>query len=197
MKFNVLGYLVFAFVTSITPGPNNLMLLAHGKAYGFADSGKVMLGIFWGFLTMLYLAGYGIAQIITNNPTVALILKIVGSFWMLYLGIVLSKLNIAVESGKRVRIGFGKSFTQQFVNPKAWVMAISGAGTFMPQSPSVHLNVLIFALTFGIVGIPCMFAWLKMGDVIAKIIKSEKAHRIAGLTIFALMILSIVTIWID
>jgi threonine/homoserine/homoserine lactone efflux protein len=197
MKFNLLGYLVFAFVTSITPGPNNLMLLSYGKAYGFADSGKVMLGIVLGFLIMLYLAGYGVAQIVTNNSTVALILRIVGSLWMFYLAIVLSKLTIAIEPNKRIEIGFGRAFTQQFANPKAWIMAISGAGTFMPQSVHMHMNVFIFAMTFGLVGIPCMLVWLKMGDIIARIIKSERAHRIAGFTIFALMIVSIGTIWIE
>ncbi len=197
MKFNLIGYLVFAFVTSITPGPNNLMLLSYGKAYGFADSGKVMLGIIWGFLIMLYLAGYGIAQIVTNNITVALILRIAGSLWMLYLAFVLSKLSIVPDPKRKVEIGFGQAFTQQFANPKAWIMAISGAGAFMPQSANMHLNVFIFAITFGLVGIPCMLVWLKMGDIIAKMITSEKAHRIAGFTIFILMIGSIVTIWIE
>jgi threonine/homoserine/homoserine lactone efflux protein len=197
MKFNLLGYLLFAFVTSITPGPNNLMLLSYGKAYGFADSGKVMLGIFWGFLIMLYLAGYGIAQIVTNNLTIALLLRIVGSLWMFYLAFVLSRLNITIEPAGKVEIGFGQAFTQQFANPKAWIMAISGAGAFMPQSANMHLNVFVYAMTFGVVGIPSMLVWLKMGDIIAKIIKSERAHRIAGFTIFTLMIASIVTIWLE
>lgn len=197
MHFNLLGYLIFAFITSITPGPNNLMLLSYGKAYGFADSGKIMLGIFWGFLIMLYLAGYGVAQIVTNNPTLALILRIIGSLWMVYLAFVLSKLTITLEPGKKVEIGFSQAFTQQFANPKAWIMAISGAGAFMPQSANLHLNVFVYAMTFGLVGIPSMLVWLKMGDIIAKIIKSEKAHRIVGFVVFILMIVSIVTIWME
>ena len=195
MSFNLFGYLIYASLMSITPGPNNLMLLSYGKAYGFSDSRNVMLGIFLGFFLILCSAGYGISKIIMNNPTAGLVLKIVGSLWMLYLAFVLRKLSVDVEPDKKAAIGFGQAFFMQFVNLKAWIMAISGASAFLPQSDNIHLNVFIYALSFGLVGFPCMIVWLKMGDVIAKIIKSEKASQMLGYTMFSLMIVSIVTIW--
>ncbi|RPI06488.1 MAG: LysE family translocator [Ignavibacteriae bacterium] len=197
MSFNLFGYLVYASLMSITPGPNNLMLLSYGKAYGFNDSRNVMLGIFLGFFIMLCLAGYGIANIITRNPHAGLVLKIVGSLWMLYLAFVLRKISVEIEPGKKPAIGFGQAFSMQFVNLKAWIMAISGASAFLPQSNSIHLNVFVYAISFGLVGIPCMFIWLKMGDVIAKLFKSEKAGQVLGYAMFSLMIVSIVTIWIQ
>jgi threonine/homoserine/homoserine lactone efflux protein len=196
MSFNLFGYLLYASLMSITPGPNNLMLFSYGKAYGFHDSRKVILGILLGFFLMLCLAGYGIANIITRTPVAGLALKIVGSLWMLYLAFVLRKLNVEIEPGKKAAIGFGQAFSMQFVNLKAWVMAISGAGAFLPQSNNMHLNVFVYAISFGLVGIPCMFLWLKMGDGIAKIFKSEKASHILGYTMFSFMIVSIITIWI-
>jgi threonine/homoserine/homoserine lactone efflux protein len=196
MSFNLFGYLLYASLMSITPGPNNLMLLSYGKAYGFNGSRNVLFGIFLGFSIMLYSAGYGIANIITSNPTSGLVLKIVGSLWMLYLAFVLRKLNVEMEPEKKAAIGFGQAFSMQFVNLKAWVMAISGASAFLPQSNNIHLNVFVYAISFGLVGIPCMIIWLKMGDVIAKVFKSEKAGQILGYTMFSLMIVSIVTIWI-
>jgi threonine/homoserine/homoserine lactone efflux protein len=195
MGFNLFGYLLFASVTSITPGPNNLMLFSYGKSYGIYESRKLMFGIFLGFFIMLCLSGYGIAKIITSSHTAELVLKIVGSLWMLYLAFVLSKLNAQVDISEKPKIGFGQAFFQQFVNSKAWVMAITGASAFMPQYNSIHLNVFLYAFTFGLVGIPSMFVWLKMGDVIAKIIKSEKANRVLSYTIFTLMLVSIATIW--
>jgi threonine/homoserine/homoserine lactone efflux protein len=195
MNFNLFGYLIYASLMSITPGPNNLMLLSYGKAYGFSDSRNVMLGIFLGFFLMLCSAGYGISNIIMNSPTAGLVLKIVGSLWMLYLAFVLRKLSVDVEPDKKAAIGFGQAFFMQFVNLKAWIMAVSGASAFLPQSDNIHLNVFIYALSFGLVGFPCMIVWLKMGDVIAKIIKSEKASQMLGYTIFSLMIVSIATIW--
>jgi threonine/homoserine/homoserine lactone efflux protein len=197
MSFNLFGYLIYASLMSITPGPNNLMLLSYGKAYGFTDSKDVILGIFLGFFLMLCMAGYGIANIITRNPTAGLVLKIVGSLWMLYLALLLRKLSVEVEPGEQAAIGFGQAFFMQFVNLKAWIMAISGASAFLPQSNNIHLNVFVFAISFGLVGFPCMILWLKMGDVIAKMITSEKASQILGYTMFSLMIISIITIWIQ
>jgi threonine/homoserine/homoserine lactone efflux protein len=196
MHFNLFGYLVYASLMSITPGPNNLMLFSYGKAYGFHESRNVLLGIFLGFFLMLCLAGYGIANIIASNPAAGVILKIIGSVWMLYLAFLLRKLTVEAEPGKKAAIGFGQAFSMQFVNMKAWIMAISGASAFLPQSSNMHLNVFVYAISFGLVGIPCMFIWLKMGDLIAKIIKSEQPGQVLGYTMFSLMIVSIVTIWI-
>jgi threonine/homoserine/homoserine lactone efflux protein len=145
---------------------------------------------------MLYMSGYGIAKIITSSHTAEVILKVAGSLWMFYLAFILSKLSTEIETSKKPRIGFGQAFAQQFVNSKAWIMAISGASAFMPQFNSIHINVFLFASIFALVGIPSMFIWLKMGDVIAKMIKSEKANRILGYTMFFLMLITIATIWI-
>ena len=196
MNFNIFGYLVYASLMSITPGPNNLMLLSYGKAYGFNDSRNVILGISLGFFLMLCLAGYGIANIITSSPTAGLALKIIGSLWMLYLAFILRKLSVEIEPSKKIVIGFGQAFSMQFVNLKAWIMAITGASAFLPKYNNIHLNVFVYAISFGLVGFPCMIIWLKMGDMIAKIIKSEKASQILGYTMFSLMIVSIITIWI-
>jgi len=195
--FNIVGYLIFAFVTAITPGPNNYMLFAHGKAFGMNDSTKLMLGIVTGFFTMACIAGYGVGEIITQSQTLGLILKIVGSIWLFYLAIVLSKLNSDIKAEKPVKLTFIQAYLMQFINPKAWIVAITGAGAFMPNLGSIHLNVFVLALSFNIVGAPCMFVWIKFGDLISKLIKSEKSSRILGYTLFGLMMVSIVMIWFE
>ena len=195
--FNIVGYVIYAFVTAITPGPNNYLLFSHGKAFGMNDSRKLMLGIITGFFTMACIAGYGVAEIITNNQTFGLILKIVGSIWLLYLGFVLSKLNSEIKIEKPVKLTFIQAYLMQFINPKVWIVAISGAGAFMPHLGSIHLNVFVLAISFNIVGLPCMLVWIKFGDLISKLIKSEKSSRILGYTLFALMMVSIVMIWFE
>jgi threonine/homoserine/homoserine lactone efflux protein len=195
MSFNIIGYLIFAVVTSYTPGPNNLMLFSYGKAYGVKNARGVMFGIFLGFLIELYLAGYGVAGILTSNPTARTILKIIGSLWMLYLAWILRRINMSSVPDQQPKIGFPQSFAQQFVNPKAWIMVISGASAFMPQLGNIHLDVFVYALIFSIVGAPSMITWLKAGDVIARFVKSERHNVIVGYTMVVLMLVSIVTIW--
>lgn len=195
--FNIVGYGIFAFVTAITPGPNNYLLFSHGKAFGMNDSRKLMLGIFTGFFTMACISGYGVGEIITQNQTFGLILKIVGSIWLFYLAFVLSKLNSDIKAEKPVKLTFIQAYLMQFINPKAWIVAITGAGAFMPHLGNIHLNVFVLAISFNIVGLPCMLVWIKFGDLISKLIKSEKSSRILGYTLFGLMMVSIVMIWFE
>jgi threonine/homoserine/homoserine lactone efflux protein len=196
LGFDIAGYIIFAFVTSITPGPNNYLLFSYGKNYGFKDSRRLMLGIFLGFLVLLYASAYGIAEIITKNPTIGLILKIISSIWLFYLAFVLSKLSSEITIVSKSKVGFYQGFFMQFVNPKAWIMAIAGTSAFLPHFDNIHLSVFVFAITFGLVGVPCMISWISFGDLISKLLKSEKTNRIIGLVLFVLMITSIVMIWI-
>ena len=83
--YNIAGYLIFAFVTTITPGPNNYMLFSYGRSFGLKDSGKLMAGIFFGFFVLLYASGYSIAGVVTSHPVMELALKIISSIWLFYL----------------------------------------------------------------------------------------------------------------
>ncbi len=188
--------MIFAFVTLITPGPNNYLLFSHVKNYGFKYSSGLMFGIFLGFLVLLFASGYGIAGIITKNPAISLVLKIISSGWLFYLALVLSKLNSNDSVASKSKIGFYHGFFMQFVNPKAWIIAISGASAFLPHLDNIHLSVFVFGITFGLVGIPCMISWISFGDLISRWLESEKVNRIIGITIFFLMIISIVMIWL-
>lgn len=195
MKFDVAAYLIFAFVTSITPGPNNLMLFSHGKAYGFKHSKRLMAGISLGFTALLYVASYGVARMITESKTIELALKTISSAWMVYLAFVLRKFSTDVTEENSAKIGFIQAFFLQFVNPKAWIMAVAAASAFLPDFGNIHLNVFVFAAIFALVGLPCMISWLKFGDVIAKFIKSEKSHEIIGWGLFGAMLVCILLIW--
>lgn len=193
--YHFAGYLLFALITSITPGPNNLILFSHGKSFGFKHSGRLMLGISLGFFSMLYAAGYGIAEIITRNQIAALTLKIMGSLWLVYLAFVLRKADSDVKADDPLPVGFWKVLFMQYVNPKAWIMAVSGASAFMFTFGNIHLNVFLFAFTFVAVGIPCMVIWIMLGDKISKILKTPRSKKILGNTLFVLLVASAVMVW--
>lgn len=194
--FDLTGYLIFALVTSITPGPNNYLLFSYGKTFGFKDSGKLMLGIALGFVTMLFMSGYGLAELIAHNATIGLILKIVSSVWLLYLAWALSNLNSDITAEAKPKVGFTQAYLLQFANPKAWIMALTGASAFLPHFSNIHLNVFVFAISFGLVGVPCMLLWISFGDLISKILKSEKANRLIGYSLFLMMVSIVVMIWV-
>ncbi len=196
ISYNIAGYLIFAFVTAITPGPNNYLLFSYGKHYGLKESVSLMSGIFLGFFVLLCISGYGIGELIMRSPTVALVLRIISSVWLLYLAFLLSKLSTVSTVDSKSKMGIYHGFFMQFVNPKAWIMAITGASAFLPKMDNVHISVFVFAITFGLVGIPCMISWVKFGDVFSKVLKSEKSNRILGFVMFGLMLISILMVWI-
>lgn len=196
MPFNFLGYFLFTFAGSVTPGPNNLMLFSYGRSNNIRQAVSLMAGIQAGFFTLLYLSGYGIAQLIMANHTIEIVLKILSSLWLIYLGFILRKIHVDPNSTIVRKIGFKEAYMMQFINPKAWVMAIAGASAFMPSFSSIHLNVFVFAIAFCSIGVPCMLIWLNMSKLIEKILKSERANRNLGYAVFAMMVISAATIWI-
>lgn len=113
----------------------------------------------------------------------------------MYLAVVLSRPITESPNSASQKIGFKQAFILQFVNPKAWIMALSGAGAFIPQLTNIHISVFAFAITFGLVGVPCMLAWIAFGDVLSRLLKSERSNKIVGIVLFILMIISIVMIW--
>ena len=194
--FNLTGYIIYALITSISPGPNNFLLFSHCKAYGFNDVKDIMFGIFCGFVVILYTAGYGIAEIIAHNSTVGYLLKIISSIWLLYLGFLLRNLNAEFKNQTASKIGFSKAFLMQFINPKAWIMAIGGAAAFLPHYENIHLSVFVFTFIFVLIGVPCMFAWVGFGEFISRLLKTQKSNRIMGNILFGLMLISILMIWL-
>lgn len=193
--FDLIGYIIFAITTSITPGPNNVLLFAYGKKFGSKHSGNLMLGISLGFSTMLLICGYGLGSIILANKTITLMLKIIGSVWLLYLAFQMTKIRIHQSNIIIKRNGFAQGYFMQFANPKAWIMAVSSASTFLPHLSNIHISVMLYVIIFAIAGFPCMVIWVKFGDIISQFINSAKANRRLGYALFALMIVSIVIMW--
>lgn len=162
-----LALLVYAFVTSITPGPNNLMLLASGVNFGFVRTIPHALGIGGGFLTLLLAVGFGLGTLLAAFPSLHLALKIAGGAYLLYLAwrIAMSRSMGSGSDGKGRPMTFLEAAAFQWVNPKAWVMAVSAMAIYTnPQAP--FLSVLIVALAFAAVNLPSVSTWAGFGTAL-------------------------------
>ena len=160
----LLALIVFAFVTSITPGPNNFMLLASGVNFGFRRTIPHMLGIGGGFLSLLLGVGFGLGALLTAYPSLHLALKLAGGAYLLYLAwrIAMSR-SLSEKDGKAARpMTFLEAAAFQWVNPKAWVMAVTAMAVYSdPAAP--FLSVLIVALAFALVNLPSVSTWAGFG----------------------------------
>lgn len=162
----LLALTAFAFVSSITPGPNNMMLLASGVNFGFRRTIPHMLGISVGFTSLLAGTGAGLGALLTAFPAAHTALKFTGAAYLIWL---------AWKIGTARSLGNGdasaKPFTLlqasafQWVNVKAWVMAVTAVAVYTsPQQP--FLSTAIVVVVFAAVNLPCISSWAAFGQVL-------------------------------
>ncbi|WP_432288002.1 LysE family translocator [Aminobacter sp. BA135] len=159
-----LALLVYAFVTSITPGPNNFMLLASGVNFGFMRTIPHMLGIGFGFLSLLLGVGFGLGAVLTAFPALHLVLKIAGGAYLLYLAwrIAMSRSLGKDGESKGQPMTFLEASAFQWINPKAWVMAVTAMALYT-STEAPFLSVLIISAAFAVVNVPSVSCWAGFG----------------------------------
>lgn len=159
-----LALLVYAFVTSITPGPNNFMLLASGVNFGFRRTIPHMLGIGIGFFSLLLGVGWGLGALLVAFPALHIVLKVLGGVYLLTLAwkIAMSRSLGAGENGKGRPMTFAQAAAFQWVNPKAWVMAVSSIAVYTdPAAP--FFSAFLVAFAFALVNFPSVSVWAGFG----------------------------------
>lgn len=159
-----LALLGFAVATSITPGPNNFMLLASGVNFGFVRTIPHMCGIGFGFFTLLLGVGFGLGSLLIAYPRLDLALKVLGAAYMLYLAWKIGSsrsMGRGAEAGSRP-MSFAGAALFQWVNPKAWAMAVTAMGLYVdPRDP--YWSVLMIGFVFGLTNFPCVSTWAGFG----------------------------------
>lgn len=161
-----LALIGFAFVTSVTPGPNNIMLMASGANFGFARTLPHLLGVGLGFVIMALVLGAGLAGAIAALPWMQPVLKAAATGYMLWLA---WKIARAAPPAPGAAPGRALTFLQavafQWVNPKVWAMALTALGGWAPGGEAVA--VLTVALVFGAVNLPSVAVWVLAGRALA------------------------------
>ena len=186
----------FAFVTSITPGPNNIMLTSSGIWFGFLRSVPHMLGITCGFAVLLAICAAGIGSLIIALPVVHVLLKAAGSIYLLYLAWKLRRMGVGntADAGAKPMSFMGAALFQ-FANPKAWVMAITGAAAFLPAMQPAWLAIAVYCLVFSVVNLPCVSVWAGAGSVLRRYLGQPFWRNLFSAVMVLLTIYSALAIW--
>jgi threonine/homoserine/homoserine lactone efflux protein len=187
----LLALVSFAFATSITPGPNNMMLFASGVNFGFRRTIPHMFGIGAGFFSLLIGVGIGLGAILKAYPLAFTILKFAGGAYLLYIAwnIAMSRAISSGAAGARP-MTFLEAAAFQWVNPKAWFMAL-GAMTAYPSPESYASSVLVIAAIFAIVNVPSVSCWAGFGSVLREWLSVPVRLRWFNITMGALLALSL------
>lgn len=192
----LLPLVVFAFVASVTPGPNNLLLLDSGVRFGFRRSLRHILGIQIGFAIQLALCAYGVGVLLMNIPAAAWLLKLTGTIYMLYLAWHLKASTVALESdGREKPFSFLHAAIFQFINPKAWFMTLTAGSLFIPQLDSRIASIALLCLVFCVVGAPSSGSWAVIGAVIRRYLANPFWQRCYSWTMIMLTMYAAAAIW--
>lgn len=187
-----LALLTFAFVAAMTPGPNNVMLLASGVNFGVARTVPHMAGVTLGFVVMIALVGLGVAGLFTAWPPARRVLTWVSVAYLLWLA---WKIATAAPPSTEVRAGarpltFWQAAAFQWVNPKGWTAALTANALYAPGSdlPSVAL----VAGAFLIVSLPSVTVWTIMGRGLRAFLQDPVRLRVFNLVMAATLV---ATLW--
>lgn len=183
---------LFALASYITPGPNNTMILSSGVRFGLRRSLPHLLGICLGFAFMLVGVGLGLHTLLHDHPAILTAMRWVGAAWMLYLAWQLATSTAglsAAGSAERPMTFLGAS-AFQWVNPKAWVMAVTAMSTYLPPDAG-WLGTLQLAAVQTLVGSPCVLVWAGFGSAMREWLSDPLRLRIFNIAMALALVASL------
>ncbi|WPL82160.1 LysE family translocator [Bordetella hinzii] len=198
LSLSLLGPLaLFALVSSITPGPNNVMLASSGLTFGFRRTVPHMLGVTIGFSVMILLVGLGLGALFSQLPWLYTALKYGGAAYLLYLAWKIARSGPMEDASQRSRpLTFMQAALFQWVNPKAWVMTVGVVATYTPQQGFLA-NLWVAALVCGLVNLPSISIWVSFGMALRRVLHRPGAVRAFNMTMALLLVISLYPIVLE
>ena len=179
----------YAFVMSITPGPNNVLLTASGARFGYRRTLPHIVGIGAGRMVQTYATCLGFAALLRDNPGLHQALRVAGTLYLFYLA--WKMLGASVKGVSEAQpLSFWEGAAFQFVNPKAWVGAVTAASVFMPTTGSVWVARLAVTLTMQVVSFPCISTWALFGVAIRGVLTDEGRRKAFNVAMALLLVVT-------
>jgi threonine/homoserine/homoserine lactone efflux protein len=194
MKLGQLIALVtFVAVGSGSPGPNNTLLLASGVAFGFRRTVPHVVGTGVGIVLLVGIAAAGAGVLITMVPAAKTVLKVIASAYLIYLAARFAG-GVALDRASTQRpFTVARATAFQFVNPKGWVFAFALVSGFVPAGVSGTVSGIA---TVAIVVVATASLWALGGSALSRALDTDRARRVAGLALGALLLASVALLWV-
>jgi threonine/homoserine/homoserine lactone efflux protein len=180
----------FYFTMFFTPGPNNAMLTASGMKFGFIKTMPHLIGITLGHVLQIGLTCFGLTNLFLHYPQVQFYMKVLCFLYLLYLGwkMIGSFSMIQKETGRPLRFYEASAF--QFINPKAWSIAVTVASGFFPGEENIFIGLLFVTITAAMINLPVCSLWALFGSGLRKFISNTKMKKITEYILSLLLILT-------
>jgi len=186
----LLAFCAFALVSSITPGPNNTMVLASGVNFGIARTVPHLLGISIGFSVMVALVGLGLGSVFTALPWTWNLLRVAATAYLVWLAWKLATAGGVQDREVARPMSFLRAAAFQWVNPKAWVMAVGACSTYVLDA-NIWVNALVMACLFAVINLPSVATWAVFGAALRRWLARPRVLRVFNVTMAVLLLASL------
>ncbi|MET0100984.1 MAG: LysE family translocator [Sedimenticola sp.] len=184
------SFIAFTLVALVTPGPNSLMLLTSGVNYGFRRTIPHILGIVLGFALMIFLVGVGLMQIFDIYPVTYDFLKVFSIAYLLYLAWKIAVSTSHCEAEKSAKpFTFLQAALFQWVNPKAWAIALAIISLYTPSRDLVFISIIF--ISFVVMGLPVVSFWALLGKQMQHILTNPIRLRTFNISMAAILVASL------
>jgi|TARA_Y100001949_G_scaffold174404_1_gene181798 threonine/homoserine/homoserine lactone efflux protein len=186
---------LFMFVTSCSPGPNNIVASYSGFNFGFLKTIPHMFGVIFGFTTLVSLTNFGLINIFQKFPIIQEILKYAGSIFLVYLAYKISFSKTSSDNSATNPVKFIETFFFQFINPKSVIVAVIMVSTYVDNGK----NFLIYS--FWVIGVAFVFAvisitfWTLLGRFLRRFASNEKFINLFNYVMSFLLLTCIATFY--
>ena len=192
----LVALVAFAFAGSVSPGPNNTVLWASGLRFGFRRTIPHILGTALGIWMLVVGVAAGIGVLLEAVPAVELVLKLVGSAYLLYIAFLVVGSGTVGRANVSHPLSVWQAVAFQCVNPKAWIFAVAAVGTFLP--PELHrlIGVVLFTVTLMVVVVGSSSIWAVGGTALGRVVDDERKRRAVSVALAILLVASVALIWV-
>jgi threonine/homoserine/homoserine lactone efflux protein len=186
----------FSFITSVTPGPNNLLLWASGTAFGYRRTVRHVVGTSLGIGAMALGVAAGIGALVAAVPEIAVVMKAIGSIYLLFLAWQIAGAHALARGFLARPLGLRQASAFQLINPKAWVFVLGAITTFRPVDLPVVTGSLAATATMMVVVLPAASIWAAGGGIIGQLLAGERTGRATSVVLAVLLVATVAYVWI-
>jgi cysteine/O-acetylserine efflux protein len=185
---NLGAMLTFVFVTTFTPGPNNITSSSMGILYGYRKTVNYLLGIALGFFGIMLLSGIVSRTLYAIFPSLEIAMRLIGAAYILWLAYKTLKSSYQFSADDSPVLGFTNGLLLQLLNPKVWVYGLTLYTTFLATITNQVLLLIISAVFLAAVAFCATSSWAISGAAIRRLLRNPKFQKAINIGLALLLI---------
>ena len=191
-----LPLILFGIATAFTPGPNNIMSSYSGFNFGFRKTIPLMLGVIFGWTSMLTIMASGLIVVFQTYLFLQDIIKILGSIFLIYLAYKIAYSSTTHSENIKKPVNFFDTFLFQFINPKGVIVAMITVSTFIDVQNNYLRDALIVLTIYFFMAVFSVSSWCLLGKYLRNFATNENFIKKFNYTMSFLLILCVIMFYV-